>query len=182
MNNIEIKYYQILNIQYLKNTYGKELWVQVSGHRDLNGAFAGFWAGLVYLDDLEKVTQKSDWETHIGTQAPGFVEYGNGDIKYEKISTWDIYCEHVVNYRDFHGIKPEYVEVVEELRLLNNLYHDFQSNILYAIKDNGVCEEVVKIENNTDVFIKLNYLINYATAKQMALLLFLILTRKSLEH
>ena len=178
MNNKELDYYQMQIIEYLKNSYGKELWVQVSGHKNLNGADACFWAGFVYLKDLAKVTQKTDRETHIGTQAPGFVEYGSGDIKYEKNSSWDIYCEHIVNYRDFHGIKPEYVEVVEEFRLLNNLYHDTKSNKFYAIKDNGDCEEVVKIENNTEAFIKLKYLINYATAKQMVLLLFFDIDQK----
>ena len=171
MHDIENYYHQKQNIEYLKNSYGKELWIQVAGNNKLDEADAGFWAALVNLNDLKKVHKEYGWDVHIGTQTPGFVEYVNDSVKYERISSFGVYCEHIVNYREFYGIRPNYVEIVEEFRLLNNLYHDSISNIFFAIKENGECEEVAKIDNN-NVFIKLKYLIKYSTAKQMALLLF----------
>ena len=81
---------------------------------------------------------------------------------------------NIVHYRDFYGIKPSYVEISEEFRLLNNLYHDTNTNIFYEIENNGDCAEVAKITNDDCVYIKLKSLMRYAAAKQMALLLFLI--------
>lgn len=178
MQDIEKYYRQIDNIEYLKKQYGKELWVQVSGHRELHGADACFWAGLINLNDLEKVYEKCSWESHVGTQAPCLVEYGNGQVQYEKNSSFPVYCENIVNSREFYGIKPNYVEISEEFRFLNNLYHDTKSNTFYAINDNGSIEDVAKIENDSVVFIKLKYLIKYATVKQMALLLFFDIRQK----
>lgn len=176
MKDIESYYKQTKNIEYLKTKFGKELWIQVAGEKDLNGASAGFWAALVDLKDLNKVYESSSWDALIGTQAPEFVVEGRNNIKYERISLIGSTCEHIVNYREFYGIKKDYVEIVEEFRLLNNLYHDRKTNIFYAIKDTGECDEVAKIEQDKNVFIKLKYLVKYATARQMALLLFFDIT------
>lgn len=178
MNRLEACYYQIDNIEYLKNTYGKELWIQVAGHKDLNGADACFWSTLVNTSDLEEVYKDCCWDSHIGTQSPQLVEYGNGDVQYERISSSRLYYENIVNAREFYGIKPDYVEISEEFRLLNNLYHDAKLNVFLAIGDSGSCEEVAKIDNHFNVFIKLKYLIKYATVKQMALLLFFDIRQK----
>ena len=77
-----------------------------------------------------------------------------------------------MQYREFYGIKPNYVEISEEFRLLNNLYHDINTNIFYEIEENGECTEVAKIINNDCAYIKLKSLMKFAAAKQMALLLF----------
>lgn len=173
MGNKEIEeyYYQVKNIEYLRRSYGKELWVQVSGTRNLNGADATFWAALIPLKNIDEVYRSSSWDSHIGTQAPYFLEYG-GTIKYVKVPSAEERCENIVHYRDFYGIRPNYVEIGEEFRFLNNLIFDSQLNCYLEIAENGECIEVAKIENETCVYVKLKYLIRYATAKQMALLLF----------
>lgn len=56
--------------------------------------------------------------------------------------------------------------------MLNNLYHDINTNIFYEIEENGECTEVAKIINNDCAYIKLKSLMKFAAAKQMALLLF----------
>lgn len=164
-------YYQVKNIEYLRHFYGKELWVQVSGRRELNGADATFWAALIPTKSINEVYGSSSWDSSIGTQAPYFLEYGGG-VKYIKAPFDEELCENIVHYRDFYGIRPNYVEIGEEFRFLNNLIFDSQSNCYLEIAENGECIEVAKIENRTCVYIKLKYLIRYATAKQMALLLF----------
>ena len=42
MMSIQNLYHQVSNREYLENTYGREIWVQVSGQRELNKADAGF--------------------------------------------------------------------------------------------------------------------------------------------
>ena len=40
MPNLREYFYQTKNIDFLKNTLGKELWIQVSGNRDMEAAYA----------------------------------------------------------------------------------------------------------------------------------------------
>ena len=135
MKSIQNLYHQGSNREYLENTYGREIWVQVSGHRELNKADAGFWAALIPLDQVDDVFRDVGWDSSVGTQAPCFVSDGLGS-SYQRLQPDFNPCENIVHYRDFYGIKPDYVELVEEFRLLNNLYHDSLSDTYYAILDN----------------------------------------------
>lgn len=47
-------YYQTKNRTYVKNNFGKEIWIQVSGHRELNSADAGFWGGFYPIRKIER--------------------------------------------------------------------------------------------------------------------------------
>lgn len=118
-----------------------------------------------------KAYRDYSWNSYIGTQCPGFIEYGD-KITYEANPLNFDSCLNIVQYREFYGIKPNYVEISEEFRLLNNLYHDINTNIFYEIEENGECTEVAKIINNDCAYIKLKSLMKFAAAKQMALLLF----------
>ena len=60
MNSAKEIILQNKNVEYIKSFLGKEQWIQVSGHKDMNGADAGFWCGLVSLDHLEDVYHKVD--------------------------------------------------------------------------------------------------------------------------
>lgn len=168
MSKIEDYYYQKANIDFLHNKFGKELYVQVSGKKEMNSANATFWAALAPLDRIDISKKSCGWDCMIGTETPGFA--GNGDsFVYERRHD---YIEQLVHYRDFFGVKPNYVELSEEFRLLNNLYFDVTLNKYYEIAENGECIEVAKIENDDCLFVNLKYLIRYISAKQMALLLF----------
>lgn len=83
MTNLKEQFYQTKNIEFLKKTLGRELWVQVSGSKDINGASAAFWAALMPVENIDEAYRDYSWNSHIGTQCPGFIEYG-GKITYEK--------------------------------------------------------------------------------------------------
>lgn len=171
MTNLKEQFYQTKNIEFLKKTLGRELWVQVSGSKDINGASAAFWAALMPVENIDEAYRDYSWNSYIGTQCPGFIEYGD-KITYEANPLNFDSCLNIVQYREFYEIKPNYVEISEEFRLLNNLYHDINTNIFYEIEENGECTEVAKIINNDCAYIKLKSLMKFAAAKQMALLLF----------
>lgn len=171
MTEIERLYFQISNREYVQEMLGKDVWVQVSGHCNLNSADAGFWAAVIPKDELDAVFEKCEWDCTVGTQAPGFICAGS-NASYQRLPTEFVSCENIVNYRDFFGVKPEYVELVDEFKLLNNLFYDAQEDKYYAISNSGESIEVARIENRTCAFVKLQYLMRYATARQMALLLF----------
>lgn len=145
--NLKEQFYQTKNIEFLKKTLGRELWVQVSGSKDINGASAAFWAALMPVENIDEAYRDYSWNSYIGTQCPGFIEYGD-KITYEANPLNFDSCLNIVQYREFYGIKPNYVEISEEFRLLNNLYHDINTNIFYEIEENGECTEVAKIINN----------------------------------
>lgn len=171
MQNRNEIFSQKANRSYVESTMGKEIWIQVSGHKELNGADAGFWATLVDIDNISVLFNDVGWDGQVGTQEPSFVQCGD-DIVYQRVPEVFSPCENIVHFREFYGIKPDYVEITEEFRLLNNLYHDTENDVFYTITSGGACEEVAKIENKTCAYIKLKYLIKYACAKQKALVLF----------
>ncbi|MFJ7638428.1 hypothetical protein [Peribacillus sp. NPDC097225] len=113
---------QIENMNFIINRFGKDLWVQVYGHRNMNGADGLFWTGLVPSEKVEDALKTTNWEHQIGSMSPGFIKYGNESIEYDRISG-DMY-EPLLFFRDFSGVKDSYIEISEEFRLLNNLYYD----------------------------------------------------------
>lgn len=157
---------QIENIKYILNEYGAELWVQICGNAKLNGAKAFFWSGLLPLDKIELALENSEWEHNYGMKSPGFVQYGNDEIIYERPTTSEY--EPLLYVRDYYGIKDSIIEISEEFRHLNNLYFDANENKYFAITESGDLDSVIKIEGE-NVYSKLNYLKRYASAKQMAI-------------
>jgi hypothetical protein len=169
---------QTENANYIINRFGKELWVQVYGNRDLNGADGLFWAGLIPNDKVDKALKSTDWDHEIGCISPGFVIYGSKDRRFDRFSGSEY--EPLLYLREFHGIKDPYIEISEEFRLLNNLYFDTQENQYLAVSENGELEHVIKFEGG-NVFIKLSYLKRFAAVKQMAVGLYFDIRFKSKE-
>lgn len=163
-------YLQTENVEYIINKHGKKLWVQVAGNSDLgNNSDAVFWSCLCRVEDLDNIMKQHSWETQFGTNAPGFYQSGD-QVEYRRYSSLSE-TEPLAYRRGFYGLEDEYYEICEEFRLLNNLYEDRSTNTFYNILANGDKEEVAK-SNNDGIWIKLSYLIKYATAKQKAILLF----------
>lgn len=160
---------QIENSNYIINRFGKELWIQVYGHRNFNGADGYLWTCLIPNYHIEDSLKNSDWESNPGCDSPGFVRYGRDVIKYDRYSGSKY--EPLIFLRDFHGIKEPYIEISEEFRLLNNLYFDYRENKYYEVVESGELEPVIKIEDN-NVFIRLNHLKRFAAVKQMGVALY----------
>ncbi|MED0657741.1 hypothetical protein P4S75_10435 [Anoxybacillus ayderensis] len=163
------KFMQVENINYIINRFGKELWVQVYGHMDMNGANGVFWVGLIPNEDIGNALKNTNWEHEIGCISPGFVIYGHDRVEYDRFSGNKY--EPLLFLRDYAGIREEHIEISEEFRLLNNLYFDIKENKYFEISDNGELEPVIKIEDG-NVYIKLNYLKRFATVKQMGIALY----------
>lgn len=164
-------YFQIDNIEYLKSTYGKEQWIQVAGEKSLHNAKASYWCCLFSLEHLDEVKATPEWDSNYNDCFPGFVCSSEEDV-YRRNSSLCEYVEPLLFYREFYGVKNNYIEVCEEFRLLNNMFYDKQNNSYYAILENGNCDEAIRIKDNENVFISIKYLKRYAAAKQMGILLF----------
>ena len=145
---------QTKNVEYIKNTLGKEQWIQVCGHRDMNGADAGFWCGLVSVDHIEDIYHDVGWDISANEQGgPGFE--GNGYGYQYKSNLLNDGFESILYYREFYGAEKNYVELSQEFILLNNLRYNSTTNSYYAMHENGEAEEAVRYvdENKVDLLI-----------------------------
>lgn len=80
--------------------------------------------------------------------------------------------ESILYYREFFGVEENYIELSQEFILLNNLRYNKNSKSYWAMYENGESEEAVKYIDATTIQIKMKFLRNYSSAKQMAILLF----------
>ncbi|KXB92920.1 hypothetical protein HMPREF3033_00506 [Veillonellaceae bacterium DNF00751] len=162
---------QTKNVEYIKRNLGKEQWIQVSGHKDMNAADAGFWCGLVSLNHIDEVYNDVGWDVSANEQGnPGFE--GNEYAYQYKANLLKDGFESILYYRDFHGVEEDYIELSQEFILLNNLRYNKNSKSYWAMYENGESEEAVKYIDATTIQIKMKFLRNYSSAKQMAILLF----------
>ena len=171
MKNIQTTILQSKNVDYILNTLGTEVWIQVCGNMNLNGANAGFWCGLIDPSLINRILSDPSWEISYYYQSvPGFEE-ANGECVYKTNLLGDG-LESLLYHREFYGVKPNYVELSQEFILLNNLRFDLASKSYFAMYDDGETEEAVRYKDNITIEIKTKYLKKYAAAKQMALVLF----------
>lgn len=171
MDSVKDIILQKKNVVYIKNTLGKDIWIQVCGHKDINGADAGFWCGLVAPEHLCELYNDVSWQiSAINQSVPGFE--GCGTEYTYKSNLLREGLESILYYREFYGVKPNYIEISQEFVLLNNLRFDSISNSYWAMYDNGESEEAVKYLDNTTILIKNKFLRQYSAAKQMAFVIF----------
>ncbi len=164
-------YYQLNNIKYITDKYGNEQWIQVAGERKLNNSDASFWCCLFQIEYLDDIMSTSEWDASYSDGYPGFIPSMEGTV-FQRFIIHKDYVEPILFYREFYGVKKNYVEISEEFRLLNNMYFDQQNNSYYAVLDSGNCEEAIRILENDTVYINIKYLKRFASAKQMGILLF----------
>jgi hypothetical protein len=144
------------------------------------------YSALVANEEVDEILSKPDWDLHLDS-GPGLCSYHNG--KKEKVS----YCrfvsegvEPIVYYREFPG-KESYFELSEEFRLYLNLYERYKSNAereYIYVDDNGDGEEVAIVSKNK-VMIRLKYLKQYISARNMVFVIYFDLMRfskKTLEE
>ena len=120
MDSVKEIILQTKNVEYIRNYLGKEQWLQVSGHKDINGADVVFWCGLVSLTHIEDVYHKVDWDISADKQScPGFE---NNIYGYQyKANLLNEGFESILYYREFYGVEKNYIELSQEFILLNNL-------------------------------------------------------------
>ncbi|HHU03100.1 MAG TPA: hypothetical protein GXZ91_08245 [Christensenellaceae bacterium] len=162
--------YQNKMLEFIKQfpNNGKVM-IPIFGKTDVFGTDAFFQC---ILFPIEKVAEEmgNDNTNQWNTMFPGFTYCVNGhdiDITYTRFNN-EYNKEPFVIIRDFYGLgKPSEIEIVEEFRLINNLYFDREKNEYVDLTNNTV---VVKIENDF-VTVHRKYLIRYLAVKEMAMLI-----------
>jgi hypothetical protein len=165
---------------FLGELQGQWVWVYRSSGEMMGHSIAQYSA-LLTGERIAAGVSDPGWEVHIGAGGYGFTQYRTGD---EWTTVYESYpgdgAELLVRVRDWYGIRPSEVEIVEEFRLLFNLWEDRASRTYYDFDGSGnpikaavITEEGVRVLSSV--------LRRYQAAKQMYLALYLDSTRWSEE-
>ena len=161
----------------IENGFIKQGWVTVFsfGHNFKNVEQGGLYSALVSSDKVKDALQNYSWELRYGSGRPGFVSYYKDKkeiTEYYRFSKKGV--EPIIYYREELGQYDSYLELSEEFRLYHNLYENFTSHekkeYIYS-DDNGDEEVVAKIGKN-EAFIKLKFLKDYISARNMHCLIY----------
>jgi hypothetical protein len=134
----------------------------------------GIYCALAPPAYRDRALGGSSWDLTTTDGAPGFVtSYHDGEpttIYHRQVS--DDGVEPLVLVRQFHGVRPSFVEITEEFRLFHNLYWDEKTSSFVKFGDDG--SDQVAVEVGVDrVRIRTRLLRQYQAARQLDLLLFI---------
>ncbi|WP_067806611.1 hypothetical protein [Actinomadura formosensis] len=170
-------------LEYVASKLGSEPWITVYEYTKTEQEQVSYYSGLVRPGMVEQCLGDASWDLHIGHGMPGFVFYGDGRSEYLRFGD-DNGVEPFIIDRDFHGLKPSYVEVSEEFRHFHNLYEDRRKGIFTALDDSGDDVEVIRM-TPSKVQVRAKFLKEYLAARDMVMLLFFDFDRwssKTLEE
>lgn len=159
---------------FLKNNHGNDNWVIVYKSLPIseNDNDAGMYCALVSKDETNNAMQSYGWDVSIGKGGSGFsCTYENGEELVRYLLNIDEPFLRLILVIDFNGVVDNSVEVLEEFRLLYNLYYDAKNNRYLDFDESGEPIEVVKLESK-EIKIRRRYLKSFIAVKQMDLLLY----------
>ncbi|WP_146647154.1 hypothetical protein [Labilithrix luteola] len=152
---------------------GTSQWTTVySRHRGADGN-GGYFCALVDEKKVPDVMSRDSWDLMIGNGLPGFSQSYGGKkpvTKYHRFGGHDG-IEPLVLVRSFHGLKADYIELLEEFRHLLNLYYDKHNDRYLRFDDSGG-EEVVAEVSRDSVRIKTRPLRQFLGVRGMCLAVF----------
>lgn len=156
-------------LDFVRNQLGESPWVPLYKNLDKNDQTEDgtIFSCLVAPEYTEKAMEGYGWDLPIGHGTPSIVTSGN-DIWYEQNPSNFL---PLVIRREFHGTRNSYKEILQELVLYLNLYHD-TNNKKYVVDDeNGVEIDVIKYSDD-EIVIHKSFLSAFMSARQLNLLLF----------
>ena len=140
--------------------------IPIHGRTEKYGTDAYFQCRLFPLEYVEKELETDDTNAWGGT-TPGFTQFGDdGEAIYSRFNN-QVNMEPFVIERNYHGlVNQDELEIVEEFRLLNNLYFDRAKNEYIDLENE---KTVIRIENGF-VTVDRKYLKRYLSVKNMVML------------
>jgi len=157
-------------IDFLKGYPKNGVMIPVYGHTSQFGTDAFFQCIIAPIDFAQEDMKSDNTNRWPSTLSPGFVQYGYGDEAETMYSRYanDDGIEPFVISREYEGFGIDaQIEIVEEFRLINNLYFDLAKNEYRDLEADIV---VVKITNTDFVSVDKRYLKRYLSVKSSAML------------
>ncbi len=161
--------YQIDVREWIEKTWGNELMIPIYGSLIDNNYDKYLQC---YLIPIEHAEEKLDSDTYdIGSSLlPGCTQYGAGEVYevvYSRFNNDENFEPLVIN-RNYNGLAEDSIEILEEFRLLYNLFYD-QHKDKYIDLENG--NDVIIIKDKKAVFIHKKYIKSFLSLKKMALVM-----------
>lgn len=156
-------------LHFIRNELGEDIWVPL--YQNLNKSDktedGSIFSCLAASEGTEKAMKGYGWDLSKGSGGPSIVTSGD-KIWYEQNSSEYL---PLVICREFHGTRSSYKEILQELVLYLNLYHDKDNRKYVVDDDNGIEIDVIKYSDN-EIVIRKSFLNAFMSARQMNLLLF----------
>lgn len=162
--------YQVSVRSWIENELGTEIMIPVFGQRLDNGYDIFIQSFLLPIDMIESEMENDTYNAH--NMKPGIMVYGLWEDDEKVYHRWgnDDGFEPIVITRDFDGLKPDSIEIIEEFRLLFNLYYNAQKDE-YIDLSNGEEITVVKINSSGFITIHKTYLKTFLAVKEKVMLI-----------
>ncbi len=150
----------------------KDLCIPVYKDFDDGKVYLAIDSVLIPNENVEQLIQSPEWGSHVFELRPGFTG-GSKDSPptYHRFVGSEYGIEPLVIQRNFHGLEPDTIEILEEFRLYHNLYEDRQSSKLVRFDAGGNEVEVVKLEEDF-VQVTRKELRQFLAARDLSLLVF----------
>lgn len=162
--------YQVPIRNWIEDSLGTDVMVPVSGNM-INTDYDIYVQSFLLPVAMVEAEMEND-TYNAGEMMPGITVYGSWENDEKVYHRWgnDNDFEPIVIKRDFNGLAPDTVEIVEEFRLLFNLYYSAQKNE-YLDVANGDKIVVVKMNDNGYTTIHKRYLKTFLAVKEKALVI-----------
>lgn len=158
--------YQIDIREWIERGLDADIMVPVSGNKIDKKYDIYLQSFLLPLNEVENDMENDTYNAH--TLMPGITVYGSWEDDEKVYHRWgnDNGYEPLVIKREYNGVATDSIEIVEEFRLLFNLYFNSQKNE-YIDVSNGEGITVVKMNDNGYVTIHKRYLKTYLAVKEL---------------
>lgn len=162
--------YQLSVREWIENELGKELMIPVFGSKKDNKWDIYIQSCLLPIDMIDEELENDTYNAR--SLSPGITVYGSWEDDEKVYHRWnnDKGIEPFVISRSFEGLAEDSIEIVEEFRLLFNLYYNSQKKEFIDLTD-GESVTVVKIKENGDVTVNKKYMKTFLALKNMSLLI-----------
>jgi len=164
--------------KFIREILGKELWITVYKNTNNGNEAIHFYSILIPNGEIDEVLEKIDHEITFPYFGYPHADHNSDDpnqIDYIRFGDASG-LEPLVFLRDFHGVKPGYLEISQEFIHFFNLCHDTKKNCYILINDDGIEEDVAIIQND-EIKIKLRQIKQFLAFKEMHLGVYFETTR-----
>ena len=142
--------------------------VYLSDHADDHDI--GIYCCLVPNDAIGRSLDDPSWDLSCGDGHPGSVIHHEGEKEVVEYLRYGEYSgiEPLVIYREFYGMRENYLEISEEFRLFHRLFHDRKQDQYIKIDDSGNEHPVVLVKPKR-IEIRLQEIQQFLAIKEMHL-------------
>lgn len=156
--------------KWLEDVLGTEQWTTVYASEHASDEDVGIYCALIPSANAATSLKDESWDLRIGRTRPCCAQTPSGVMYFRFGEPGEI--EPLVIVREFHGIRPSSIELLEEFRLFHNLYHEKTTGEFIKIDRDGQEEVVARIKEN-QVEVKTVALRQYLAIKEMHVAIFI---------